>query len=118
MNQNLLSINKVDEPNLKVYQSNELRNRTVNKSLNYDKMKNNQVFNMELDDTKFPILTMLAIFLVLIFIINKFYKFKSKKRNRRSLYYLNDFQRINIDSKRSASKNSTLSVTKVIKYLE
>jgi hypothetical protein len=100
----LLSLNVVDELSIQ-----QIIDNLPKKSSNqYDE---DPIFSFQFDDTKFPILTFVAVLLVLAFLLFNFYKFKTRKRIKRSLYYTNDFQRMN--NKRSTfNRNSSKSVTK------
>jgi hypothetical protein len=65
-----------------------MQDRLKNNFLNYDDTKSKTFLKnyLQFDDTKFPILTFIAVILVLTFFMYKFYKFKTRKRIKRSLY--------------------------------
>ncbi len=122
----MLSINLADESLLQVYQNNQMQDRLKNNFLNYDDTKSKTFLKnyLQFDDTKFPILTFIAVLLVLTFFIYKFYKFKTRKRIKRSLYYSNDFQKLNkrssfhrsISASNSTRNNFINSTKNVAKY--
>ncbi len=111
----MLSINLVDDLPLFNNLKNNKRSKYKDVNIDYDQPQNQPSLNLIqalTDNTNYPIITYIAILIVIAFFLYKFYKFHTRPRIKRSLAYNNKIsaassqQQIQLNRKRSQTQTT------------